>query len=285
MKMVFEDLVKATKAEKSPLIVFMLGILYGTIGIIFDLWFFNGRIENLYIFITVFAAIPLMHGIISFEESKDKYIKKERSLLMEHKKALVAFMVLFVGVLVAFTFWFTVLPEESVGSLFSSQIKEIPLVHQSIISGSAVNPGYFSTIFGHNMKVLVFSFVFSFFFGAGAIFILTWNAALIATALGTFFRQSLGEVSGSGAGLMLTYVGTMSYGFFGYMTHGFFEIASYFLAGLAGGIISVAVIRHELFSKHFNRIVVDSLWLLGLAILVLLVSGVLETSLSPLIFS
>ena len=29
-----------------------------------------------------------------------------------------------------------------------------------------------------------------------------------------------------------------------YMTHGIFEILAYFIGGLAGGLISVAIIRH-----------------------------------------
>ena len=66
--MVFESLIKAKNAEKHPLYVLFLGIVYGTIGILFDLWLFHGKIPSLYIFMTVFAAIPLMYKLIVLEE-------------------------------------------------------------------------------------------------------------------------------------------------------------------------------------------------------------------------
>ena len=41
-----------------------------------------------------------------------------------------------------------------------------------------------------------------------------------------------------------------------YMTHGFFEILAYFIGGLAGGIVSIALIKHNL---QENRVLIDSL--------------------------
>lgn len=281
--MVFESLIRAKRAEQRPWYVFLLGILYGTIGIIFDLWLFEGRIENLFINITVFASIPLMYHIIILEEKKDKRYAKETNLLQEHKKALAAFIALFLGILVAFTFWYTVLPEDTINNLFSAQIKEIPLVREAV-SGRAISSGTVMPVFLHNMKVLLFSILFSFFFGAGAIFILSWNAALIAVALGTFFRAAFASLNPQGMPLFVQYLGTISYGFFGYLTHGIFEMASYFLAGIAGGIISVAAIKHDLSSPNFKKIVTDTLWLIGLSVLLLFISALIEALISPTLF-
>lgn len=283
-KMVFESLLKAESAEKRPFHVFLLGILYSTIGIFFELWIFKGRIANLAIFATMFAAIPLIHTMITFEETKTRSSTKERSLLKEHEKALNACIALFLGMLLSFTFWFILLPQNQAQHIFTSQIDDMTFV-KSEVTGRATAPGPFSSVVVHNIMVVIFSFILSFFFAAGAIFILTWNASILAVALGTFVRDSLAAASSaSGLPALTLFLGTFSYGFFGYMAHGIFEIASYFIAGLAGGIISVATIRHDLFDQHFKRIIKDASWLMAASILLLLIGGMVEIFLSPLIF-
>jgi len=288
--MVFESLIREDNAEKHPWHVFLIGMLYATIGVVFHIWLFKGSIDNLSIFITVFASIPLMYKIIILEEKKAKNTHEERNLLKEHKKALIAFIALFIGICIAFTFWNLVLPQEYGKEIFRSQINDVDSVRE-IINGRIVDPGNFLALMGNNFRVLLFSFLFSFFFGAGAIFILTWNASILAVVIGAYVRQSISAVSGaSGFGIIASFLGSFSYGFFGYMTHGIFEIASYFLAGLAGGVVSVAVIRHDLFNKelkinkNYGRILKDSLWLLLFAILFLILGAFVETFVSPVVF-
>ena len=46
-----------------------------------------------------------------------------------------------------------------------------------------------SEIFINNMGVLFLCIIFSFLYGAGAIFILTWNASVIAAAIGSFIVE------------------------------------------------------------------------------------------------
>ena len=53
---------------------------------------------------------------------------------------------------------------------------------------------------------------------------------------------------------------------------------------LAGGIISVAVINHDLAGKNFKRIMNDSLILTVLAVLVLFIAALLEVYLTPALF-
>jgi stage II sporulation protein M len=68
------------------------------------------------------------------------------------------------------------------------------------------------------------------------------------------------------------------------MTHGIFEISAYFVAGLAGGIISIAVIRHDFGTKRFNHILLDSVDLILVSILFLLVAALIEVFITPVLF-
>jgi len=55
-----------------------------------------------------------------------------------------------------------------------------------------------------------------------------------------------------------SFLGAFGISFLRYAIHGIPEILAYFTAGLAGGIISVAVIRHDFLTKKFKNIVIDS---------------------------
>jgi len=282
--MVFESLLREDNAEQHPWIVFFIGILYASLGIIFDKWIFHGTIANLAIFITVMAALPLIYKIIDMEEDKTKKFKEEKGLLREHEKALKAFVMLFLGMCIAFSFWNLMMPADEAKEVFSAQYKDVEMI-RSTIAGRIVQPAIFPALLSNNLKVMFFSFLFSFFFGAGAIFILTWNAAIVAVAIGIYVRQAMAYTTDLiGGSMLLSFIGNFSYGFFGYMAHGIFEIASYFLAGLAGGIVSVAVIKHDLFDKSYKKVIVDSLWLLGIAVLLLFFGAVIEVFVSASVF-
>jgi len=118
----------------------------------------------------------------------------------------------------------------------------------SNISGNATISGVFIRILMSNIKVLLFTILFAFFYGAGTIFILTWNASVIGAAVGNFVRSRVLNFA--------DYFHIIPLGIMRYMTHGFFEILAYFIGGLAGGIVSIALIKHNL---QENRVLIDSL--------------------------
>jgi uncharacterized membrane protein SpoIIM required for sporulation len=132
----------------------------------------------------------------------------------------------------------------------------------------------------NNLKVLTFCILFSFLYGAGAVFILTWNASVIAAAIGHLVRESISKVSDN---LVSAYFQAIPLSFARYMTHGIFEMMAYFFGGIAGGLISAAVIRHRMKSNEFVDFMTDSVNLIIVACLLLIIGGLIEISVSPLI--
>jgi stage II sporulation protein M len=124
-------------------------------------------------------------------------------------------------------------------------------------------------IFTNNIYVLIFTLLFSLVFGAGVIFILAWNASVIAAAIGIFTKSELSA---------------LPLGLARYMIHGIPEIASYFIVALAGGMVSVAVIRHETGTEKFWEVLEDSLHLIIIAVIVLFIAALLEVFVTPAIF-
>ncbi len=245
--MVIESLVNPRNAEGHPFEMFFLGLVYASVAIFLSLWIFRDYSSLVMVFLTVVASIPLVYAVIGIEEKKDDSLVSEKFLLKEHGKAVMIFVFLFMGYLAAFSFWFVVMPESVVNDMFNVQLETIKSINAGVV-GWSIGGDFLMQIFSNNIKVMIFCILFAFLFGAGAIFILTWNASVIAAAVGGFIKNSLG----SGAG----YFQASGMGLMRYMTHGIPEITAYFVAGLAGGIISVAVIRHDFNPRYAARTLV-----------------------------
>jgi uncharacterized membrane protein SpoIIM required for sporulation len=274
--MVLESLIFPERAEHNPGELFFLGALYASVGILLALWIFKNEASMIMVLLTVIACIPLVYRTLRREEKKDTFIYEEKSLLREHGKALKFLMFLFFGFIVAYSLWFVFLPEDATANLFRTQMATINQINSKIV-GNVINDNVIFQIFFNNLKVLFFSILFAFFYGAGAIFILTWNASVIGTAIGDFAKNKLIGVS--------TYFFSIPIAIGRYMTHGVFEILAYFVGGLAGGIISVAIINHDINSDKFRIIIRDSLDLIMLSIILLVIAALIEVFVTPLIFS
>lgn len=278
--MVLESLITPFKAEKTPWKLFLIGIFYSSIAILLSLWIFKDHAALISIFLTVIAAVPLFYMTMKFEEKKDMFINKETTLLREHSKAISFFFYFFCGMTIAYALWYIFLPQQIVNSVFGVQIKTISAIN----SGATLKYLVFKKIFLNNIKVLTFCILFSFFYGAGAIFILTWNASVIATAIGGFIKTNLAKYTAVAGHTFTTYFGVFSGGLLRYLIHGIPEIVAYFIAALAGGIISAAMINNDFRTKKFEKILLDASNLILISILLLFISAALEVYVTPLLF-
>ncbi|MBR9677627.1 hypothetical protein GOV04_05805 [Candidatus Woesearchaeota archaeon] len=280
--MVFESLINPFEEHHKFFNILVVGFLYATFGLFIAYWIFQEYSSLVMVFLTVMASIPFMYNVIKKEEEKDITIASEKALLEEHAKALSWFFALFAGMTIAYILWFIVLPIGTVTTLFSVQSATINHINQQITGNATSDAGIMAIIFFNNLKVLVFCILFSFLYGAGAIFILTWNSTVLATAIGSLIRNNL-SVAAKSTGLVkiTSYFGILGIGLLRYSIHGIPEMLAYLVGGLAGGIISVAVIRHDFRTKRFEKILLDTTDLILIAIAILLLAAVLEVYVSP----
>lgn len=284
--MVLESLLSPKTAEERSFRMIFLGIIFSFIGAILGFMVWPSHVSLLVVFLTALAAVPLMYNIIKYEEEKDLQDLQEKILLKEHWKALKAFMYLFLGITIGATAMYLFLPWNTVNQLFSVQMDTLTsITSKSTGMVIAEQLNVFQIIFFNNVKVLVFAILFSFLFGAGAIFVLTWNAYVIGTAIGNFIRSNLSLYAELiGFDKFAKYFHVVSIGLFKYSIHGIPEILGYFTAALAGGIISVAIIRHDFGSAKFEHIILDSADLIMLSIGLLFIAAILEVFVTPMIF-
>jgi uncharacterized membrane protein SpoIIM required for sporulation len=281
--MVLESVLTPPRAETHPLLVFLMGAAYSTLAIFLSVWIFEEQASMVMVFLASLAALPLMYHTLRFEENKDFFVD-DRSMLRAHAPAMFFYLVLFTGMAVAYSFWYVALPSDMSSGLFRVQTQTITNLNQHV-TGKITQTTLLSKIFLNNIKVLIFCILFSFLYGSGAIFILTWNASVIGAAVGNFIRTHMAKFAGVAglhkAGAYL-YVGSLSV--LRYAIHGIPEIFAYVIAGIAGGILSTAVVKHDFGTGRFEKVLLDVSDLVLLAVLVLFVAAVMEVFVTPALF-
>lgn len=274
--MVLESLLNPLKAERKPWEMLFIGFLYSSIAILMSLWIFRDQASLVMVFFTVMACVPIVYNTMKLEESKDLVISKEKVLLKEHNKAIIFLMFLFVGMTLSFVVWYVFLPPDTMNLVFGKQTATIQAINNQVSGNAYQQFSTFSKILLNNIRVLAFAILFAFVYGAGAIFILTWNASVIGTAVGNFIKSNLSSYS--------SYFNVASVGLLRYAIHGIPEILAYFYGGLAGGIISVAIIKKHYKNKNFSHVIFDVSELLVISISFLLVAALIEVYITPLLF-
>jgi uncharacterized membrane protein SpoIIM required for sporulation len=290
--MVLENIISPAWAENKPSMMILVGAIYTTLAIFLSFYIFEAYSSIFMVFLTTIAMLPLVYKIMKTEEQKDLTDMEEKILLKEHSRALKALMYLFIGATLAFALWYMVLSPHMIGILFHSQSSTISQINARVtdnintseITGNMTSAEAFTKIFFNNFKVMLFCILFSFIYGAGALFILIWNASIVGTAIGSFARTSIDTLisSSCGANTGTTFC-AISSGILRYTIHGVPEILAYYIAALAGGIISIAVINQEFNSRKFEHILLDSADLLMVAIAVLFIAALLEVFITPVL--
>ena len=283
--MVFEDLIGPISAKRHPFKLFGIGVFFAFVASAFSLWIFKQEASLVMVFLVVLMAMPLMYFTLREEEEEDWVIDNETNILKEHARAMKFLFYLFLGFVIGFALIYVTLPTNMVNSLFGVQLNTIENINSNIISGSITSFDAFGLIFMNNLKVLFFCLIFAFFFGAGSIFVLAWNASVISAAVGTYFSNGLVKynLSSATANMFLSFQIFLA-GVMRYMIHGVFEILGYFAAALAGGIISMALVNHGVKSKGFKKIAFDVSVLILSGIGLLLFGTVIEVFVTPALF-
>ena len=258
------------KAERHPIEIFFIGVFYSSLSIILGLWIFKESTSMAIIFLIVLSCLYIVQGAIKMEEKKEKNWNDEVWLLKEHKSLIILILTLFLGFTFSFTLWSFFLSPETSSIVFQQQGTSID--HIKLITGKAIDTtSPFLTIFNNNIKIVLISLIFALFYGAGAIYILVWNASVMGFVIGTVSRETFGLVA-------------LPIAFAKYFLHGIPEMLAYILAAIAGGILYFAFIKGDLTKKDkIKRILIDTIALILISILLLLFAAALEVFVSPLI--
>ncbi|MFH1056779.1 MAG: stage II sporulation protein M [Candidatus Micrarchaeota archaeon] len=290
--MVLEYILSPKEAKRKPWELIAVSFLFVSFGVLTQLLI--PSLEGSVIIFAMVPLIPLFFVVLAGEESAearfsklktevDSWKKVLKALKQDEKPALFPFALahrfkrvvnvhkdlielfgfLFIGAVIAYAFWFSVLPQEVSYNLFYPQLQELKTI-RSTITANVFSDNLFQYLLSHNLQVLLLMLLFSVIYGIGALYLLLWNASIIGVVLGERMIQQ---------GLAGTVVGLL-----GLIPHGIFEISSYFIGAIAGGILSIAIMKSAYKKPFFKYLVEDVVLLAGMAFLLLLVGAFIEAS-------
>jgi uncharacterized membrane protein SpoIIM required for sporulation len=175
---------------------------------------------------------------------------------MRSSTIFVIYAAFFGGMTAALTAAYVFLPAPVAEQTFNDQIAQMGKVND-LVGGFSLG-GTFYQILTNNLVVLGMSFVLALLIGVGAIFILAWNASVLAVAIS-----------------IVTKADSLSAALLRFMPHGVFEIAAFFLAAIAGGVISVAITKRQ--TPQFGPVVRDMAIILVLGMVLVFIGAVIES--------
>jgi len=222
----------------------------------------------LIIAISLVPFVQIYNKIIEKDEMLSEKIKSKKNIFLRYKEYFAISFIIFFASIIGFYISYLINH-----NLFYPQIQAIESIRRDIIALSYANAihtsSFFTYILYNNMMVLLLFFAFSIIFGAGAIYLLLWNASIIGVFLGIKASEYMSN------NIIHKFILVPAISLIEILPHGILEFLGYFLAALAGNILSIAFIKN-LDRESLENILSDSLALFVLAILFIFVAAVIE---------
>lgn len=271
--MVLEHLFPEDWLEKKGRYAFLLGVIYSFIGILIASILFPGDPALVAVAITSMLLLPELYKIFSMEERQQSL--KQKVTLTELWQVdwdiVKIYIFIFLGILLVYAVGTMVMPSLDANTLFREQLE---IRYGQGFSGSATGGIFTGSLFmdllSNNFLVLMACFILALLTGDGAIFLITWNASVWGTIFG---------LTAKNASLFL---GANAFAVFGIIMlvvfwHMILEAISYFLAAIAGSVISKDVLSENFASERFWEVFSFNLYLLLFALIFLVLGALVET--------
>lgn len=282
--MVLESLSGLEKPERHPIRLFLTAFIIAGAAIFLTYNTFPDNSSVLAIAFIAVAFMPIMHSLFIREEQQEVDEKDVPfAFIATHFDVIKMYSIVFIGLVFAYSFMAVALPETHEGcegiecqlpekeKVFAEQQKVYYGITGKVIgekqcfNDETKNFGAcFELIFANNFMVMVLAIIFSFIWGAGAIFLLGWNASVIGMFIGLEVQSKSIEF-----GLLRAV---------GYLPHGIPEILAYLIAAIAGGIISAAISKQKFQKGEIKIVAIDTALLLLLATITLFIGAFIETA-------
>ncbi|MCX6706778.1 MAG: stage II sporulation protein M [Candidatus Woesearchaeota archaeon] len=276
--MVLES-IKIKWIEHRPYIAFIFGILYTLIGYFAALIFFKDYVSIAMLFLSTLLVVPSLVKLLEIEEQRES-VYGIRHFFSEHRDIVEAYVFLFIGVFVGYLILGFIISPANYSSVF--QMQRDFLTKQEGLSGELIN-NFIDTPFKpsmsevaglvtNNLLVCIILFVLSFFYGAGAIFLIIFNASVFASFV-TFVIEYMAQKASTAAAV----IGVFS-------IHMLPEVTGFLLAAIAGGVVSKALMREKIRGKGFRNVMQDAIVLLLASCVMIVIAAFLEVFVTTYLF-
>ncbi len=311
--MVLETLLPSSIARQKPHYMMVIAFLFAIVGMWLAYFIFPFSASILTIAFIVIAAEPLLRRTFLQEEDEEARAPGPAATFLErHFDIIVMYSWFFVGLVIAFMAWYIILPAATPErcladglcgefptrtSIFAEQERQLGGIAQLrdsanlgtgnfilSLTGFAAPPniqgdfwGIVQFLFANNTTVLLLAVLFSFLFGEGALFLISWNASIIGTVMGKISAQAMAM---SPTHDIVSIIYSLGYGIYhgiGFVPHGIPEIGAYYIGAIAGGIISASMAKQAYRKDEFKIIAKDAAGLIIIALILLFAGAMIES--------
>ena len=278
--MVLEHLFPEDWLEQRAGFAFILGVVYSFVGILLASVLFPSDPALVAVAFTSLLLLPEMYKLFSFEERKESLEQKVtwRSLWKDDIEIVRVYTFVFLGIILVFSVGAILLPSTETNGLFREQLEirfcdgdpncDLGLTGQAV-SGSLFSGRLFYDLLSNNFLVLIACFIMALLTGDGAIFLIVWNGSVWGTIFGITAKNAAAFSGGNPFalfGIVMLIV----------FPHMILEGISYFLAAIAGSVISKDVLLEKFASDRFFSVFSFNLYLLIFALVVLVLGAGVE---------
>lgn len=264
-----ESLLNPENIEKRPWEAFIAGFLFTIVACILTMQMgVTGQGTGFLVvaFVSI-AAAPFIVHLFDIEEKKSW---DNKNFIDRHDELIQVFAFFFIAVIFASSLFFVLTGEQASLLMFGDQTLDLcskgliqdPLCFEAclkgdlegavcnemMMTGQAVSfKPDFMTILLNNLTVLALAILFSFLLGAGAIYLITWNATVIGVLIAKIAEhpEMYGSVDIGNGNIMLNYIVALPITLLRLLPHGIFEFGGYFFGAVAGGILSVSIVKNK----------------------------------------
>lgn len=269
--MVLEQLYPIEFLKEKPRYALLLSFAFTVFATFFGMMIFPQDPALVIVAMASTLLIPSLYQFTVFEERLEREVAGMgvRDVLVTNKQLFKVYAYMFFGSFFAFAIFSIVLPSLATNYLFRMQM--------AAVSGGAIAGigTKFSMVLlwellSNNFQVLMLCFIISIIAGNGSIYMIVWNASVWGTVFGTLAKTTALHLGASSGIIFLLIMISV-------FPHVLLEMGSYILAVISGTVISNALAREHILSKRFGKVLLVNLVILGLALLVLLIGGIVET--------
>lgn len=281
--MVLESIINPKEALKHPFFMLVASSLICSISLWTAYMTFPKSASILAIAFITIALVPLFHAIFKTEEE----IEAERPgyatlFLARHFNVVKVYAFFFMGLILTYAFWYSVVSIPVRDVMFAEQesaLAGIDQLRETLTGNFSISSTacgrepfcWFNIIFINNaFFVMVPAVFFSFVFGAGAVFLIGWNASVLGVLIGKDIVYYAATHGGTTALLLATNR------FLGLVPHGIFESAGYFIGAIAGGIVGAAISKKRRLKGEVSTIAKDVIVMLLYAFGFLVIGALIE---------
>ena len=247
--------------ENKPIYIFFFGLIFTILASLVSELIFPSYIGIISVFlVSLVGAYPMITYLRKKEAEEMKGKMCEEKLLKRHEDELVMYLSFFLGVTLGFVISSYFLPT----GYFEIQEGVILSIRGSI-TGNILSNSFFQMIISNNIWVFFLTFLVSFLFSAGMIFILVWNASVLGVFLARASRN-------------ITHFHLLAVS---YLPHGLLEIAAYILAGISGALVSYQFDYYFIRKDKYDfdsviRAIKDVMILITIGLVCLFLAGLIE---------